>query len=1483
VSATGQIAVQLRAQRLLCFALVLTLYGLLMPATVRPAAAADPVGPTLTVDTVADDPAAAGCIEGVPADCSLRGALINANADGNAEIETVVVPAGVYVLTVPGDGTATGSLDVRSSLVLQGAGAESTIIDANGLDRVLTVNGGGATADRAFTASGLTFRGGRPCNQLGGGDDGGNTAGGGLMILGIGRLSDVIVESNVSCAAGGGIWSPAFGASLTLERVVIRGNTGRGGGGIRSDGSLTMLDSTVSGNTSDLAPGGGLHLRGTAVIDGSTITGNHARARGGGIDSGDDASAFCCYVTATITNSTISGNVSHAFTSGTPQRFPGISGGIHIERSAFTLRHVTITENVAETHPETGGRGSGGGISSTVSRAGFLTIENSIVAGNVGIQECNLLSGLTFSATGLLGCGGPLDPVLGPLAANGGPTLTHLPESGSPALDAGESTVCASDDQRNEPRPSGPGCDLGAVEVQIAPPPPPPTGPVDTILAVTGEWSLPLGQLEDPVDRFRFDVRRSTTSLAAFDGSDLFGPNGPTAYVLGVDAQGSFGDTLTLAADVPAGWLAVFGGDCAADGSIELFPGQVRTCHVTNVALDGSQPDPSAGIVFETAFRTPPAVSLGAFDVVLTADGSEVFAFDATELDQAGRHTLGFAVPAGQSLGVGVTVHGPAGWLGIVGGDCADGSRVFLEAGALRTCTIEWFEVGDGVVPPVDLLIEDCTAAALTGIGSVAGDVILADPDCASLSLPALTSIGGSLRIVDSATLADLSLPSLATVAGDVIINGNATLHSVGLGSLGSIGGSLIVTDNATVDQVATSATTVDGSIQITANPSLSMVDAPALESVGGDVSITDGASLTMVDVPTLSNVEGSIQITANPSLSMVDAPALESVGGDVSITDGASLTLLGTPTLTNVDGSIQITANPSLSMVDAPALESVGGDVSITDGASLTMVDVPTLSNVEGSIQITANPSLSMVDAPLLESVGGSIDVSVNATLAGGTGLALLLPALVSVGGSVVIDGNVQLLVIEAPIVADIGDDLVVTDNAALGEVLLPELDTVGGDVVIEATASVIDLATASVAGDMTIVGTGTAILRAETAMGTTALVLRDDAAAIDATLVAGTFDTNVPFTIERLDGAELDPIGDLDPLAAYHLDFSVPTLGLDAAISLSLSLDELSAKDRADLLDAIAAGRATLAVRADGGAAYETLAVCGAGQTPEVDGCVLVELDGGRITFRGVAAHFSSWAVVVVAAPDTTPPVITVPGDRTVEAAGPGGLAVHFGGDVAALDDRDGAVAVVCDPSSGSTFPLGTTVVTCTAVDAAGNRSSATFAITVADTAAPVVTVPGTITIPAANAAGAVVAFDASATDAVSGPAATTCTPSSGSTFAIGDTTVTCRASDAAGNVGTTTFVVRVLGPSGLLAMLRDEVATATPPLKAKLAADLAGKLHDAIVKLDQRKTADACKKVQEFIVKVEQEASRRSIPVTLATDWLDRARHVRTLLGC
>jgi hypothetical protein len=165
---------------------------------------------------------------------------------------------------------------------------------------------------------------------------------------------------------------------------------------------------------------------------------------------------------------------------------------------------------------------------------------------------------------------------------------------------------------------------------------------------------------------------------------------------------------------------------------------------------------------------------------------------------------------------------------------------------------------------------------------------------------------------------------------------------------------------------------------------------------------------------------------------------------------------------------------------------------------------------------------------------------------------------------------------------------------------------------------------------------------------------------------------------------------------------------------------------------------------------------------------------------------------ATFTVTVQDTTPPTLSLPSDMTV----PFGTAVTFS--ASATDLVDGTVAVDCSPSSGSSFPLGTTTVHCSATDAHGNSAPGTFRVTVEDQTPPVLSnVPAAVLVEANGPSGSVVNFSTpTAIDDVDGPIAlVVCTPPSGSTFALGTTTVICSATDSHGNTGTASFTVTIV----------------------------------------------------------------------------------------
>jgi PKD repeat protein len=213
----------------------------------------------------------------------------------------------------------------------------------------------------------------------------------------------------------------------------------------------------------------------------------------------------------------------------------------------------------------------------------------------------------------------------------------------------------------------------------------------------------------------------------------------------------------------------------------------------------------------------------------------------------------------------------------------------------------------------------------------------------------------------------------------------------------------------------------------------------------------------------------------------------------------------------------------------------------------------------------------------------------------------------------------------------------------------------------------------------------------------------------------------------------------------------------------------------------------------------------------------------------------------ITVTEPPDTLPPVITVPEDITAQATTANGVTVvtysvsaedNVDGtatleedNTLTQDDDGGTIEISCDPASGSEFPVGETTVECTATDAAGNSDTESFMVTVnppvppADTTPPTLTIPEDIEADATTANGVtVVTYSVSAEDNVDGTATLeedntltqdddggtieiSCDPASGSEFPVGETTVECTATDAAGNTAEPeTFTVTVSPPPSI-----------------------------------------------------------------------------------
>src|SRR5439155_17646435 len=152
-----------------------------------------------------------------------------------------------------------------------------------------------------------------------------------------------------------------------------------------------------------------------------------------------------------------------------------------------------------------------------------------------------------------------------------------------------------------------------------------------------------------------------------------------------------------------------------------------------------------------------------------------------------------------------------------------------------------------------------------------------------------------------------------------------------------------------------------------------------------------------------------------------------------------------------------------------------------------------------------------------------------------------------------------------------------------------------------------------------------------------------------------------------------------------------------------------------------------------------------------------------------------------------DAEAPVIACP--LTIRVSPPIGACVSNVTFAVTATDNCGTATVTCTPASGSSFALGPTTVNCSASDGHGNTATCSFTVTVSDTDAPVITCPADISVSTSGGTCASnVTFAVTATDNC-GTAAVTCTPASGSSFALGPTTVTCSANDGHGNSATCT----------------------------------------------------------------------------------------------
>ena len=524
---------------------------------------------------------------------SLREAITQAN--GLAGEDRIELSAGTYSLTRSGANESLnqfGDLDVRDDLVIVGAGAGLTTINASSLatrDRIFEIMAMRISASKftRFTIDGVTLTGG-VANQL----DTFSDRGGGMFID---RQATAVI-SNCNFIGNRAIFGVTLNrdghggaiyceGTLTADGCRFENNTATGvGGAIGINGGATpatIRGSTFANNSATF--GGAIRHTLTLTVESSTFVGNIARnaagtaGQGGAIESSGG--------NLTLTNVTLSGNQSRS------------GGGLFTSATTNSrLNHVTIAFNTA----------TFGGGWHTVQGSGVARVENSIIARNTAASASNghdvfypsvpSFPGYTITSLGYnlignsIGASGwvatdllGVDPLLDVLADNGGPTWTHALLNGSPAGDAANPTSSLTSDQRGFARPRDVNgdavfrSDIGAFEVQNLWPP---------IVVAGGSYAVEEGgsvgldasgsssRQQDPTLSFAWD----------FDGDGQFD-----------DASGATPTFSAAMFDGPADVTVAV----QVTDSLGLSSVGTATIHVGNVAptIDGVTLNPSANYV----------------------------------------------------------------------------------------------------------------------------------------------------------------------------------------------------------------------------------------------------------------------------------------------------------------------------------------------------------------------------------------------------------------------------------------------------------------------------------------------------------------------------------------------------------------------------------------------------------------------------------------------------------------------------------------------------------------------------------------------------------------------------------------------------------------------------------------------------------------------------------------------------------------------
>lgn len=643
-------------------------------------------------------------------------------------------------------------------------------------------------------------------------------------------LSNITLDANIGSITGGGL-SVTDGSVVNANRLIVTNNEANTAGGIAVDNSTLILsNATIANNgTSSSGNGGGIHLTQGAVLDlsNSTVSHNTAMLNGAGIYVNDSQ--------LTVGASTISSNVAQ-----------GNGGGILLEGDASAqVANTTITLNDTVS-------GTGSGISNQTT-ADDLILSSTIVSGNIGDD---LVGGSVGSSNFI---GGSAN--LGPLQANGGLTETHVPNAGSPVIDAGNNLLSQSIDQRGAAREQGAAADVGAVEVgdylalekfingNVA----------DTALIEGAAVTVLLGDTA----LFRYEVTNLSDDILTY--TENANP-GDHEFTLRED-NGTGADIVVL----KASFVASDSSDVDANATFD--PGDTWVFEVLSSARNLGENETQASVKVDFV------VNGSDDDVIITDAGiySEGFADDGS----AGS-LRALITAANATVGTTETI------------SLSQGTYLIEMLGAFENANASGdFDITDSLIIEGALGSEAATIIDASGLDRIF-DVFGAG---VTLTLRNVTLTGGDTTVNNESGGAILTRNDASLVLENVIVENNLA-HNIGGAIFNNSNGSIDITDSQFLNNATTGGGfgfgIGGGAISNTGSGSVMTIDNSHFEGnyadySGGAIHLNNNVTLTLTDSHIVNNRSdddgGGIYIydgaTVNISNSVISGNYALSVGAN--------------------------------------------------------------------------------------------------------------------------------------------------------------------------------------------------------------------------------------------------------------------------------------------------------------------------------------------------------------------------------------------------------------------------------------------------------------------------------------------------------------------------------------------------------------------------------------------------------------------------